>query len=362
MFEDNNNKYVSIGTGAVCLLEQSSNSDPVRAVCLLEQSSNSDPARAVIEQNFVKPNIYPIISFGIINFTLTGKFEKYNNIFKNKYIIKEPSIQCINFEKVNKINLYWFNNKNIDKCNDLLCNELIETLRNSILFLMISRKNSLGYIEFIRGNYDCNNIESIKYLFEQMTEIEILNIITENFDTLWCNLWKKSARNKNYEKEYEISLEKYNKIKDTNINIIKTFRPKYPTPEWGFPKGRRNVAEKDIDCAIRECKEETSLDNSEMKILDRVYPISEQFKGTNNIEYKHVYYLSIVETIRNLNTIIIPDQYIEVDNVGWFKYDRIINLIRPYHTDKKKLVDDIIKFIAYNILWLEKQKVISSSL
>jgi 8-oxo-dGTP pyrophosphatase MutT (NUDIX family) len=285
-----------------------------------------------------------ITSYGIINFKLSGEFEKYNSIFKNKYIIKDFN------PDVNKINLYWFNNKNIDKS----CDELVSKLKDCIFFLMISRKKSLGYIEFIRGRYDPENLSTVKHLMDQMTEIEITNILkTESFDTLWCELWKKTARNKNYEKEFETAESKFNILKVAHLDTISKFKPKYPIPEWGFPKGRRNISEKDIDCAIRECQEETSLDSSEISVLDRIYPISEQFKGTNSVEYKHTYYLSIVESNRNLNLLLTPEQYIEVETVGWFKYDRIINLIRPYHTEKKRLIDDILKFIAYNIMWIE---------
>jgi 8-oxo-dGTP pyrophosphatase MutT (NUDIX family) len=287
----------------------------------------------------------PITSFGIINFKLTGEFEKYNVIFKDKYIIKDYN------PTVNKINIYWFNNKNIDKN----CDKLIDALKNSVLFLMISRKSSLGYIEFIRGRYNENDINTIKHLMDQMTELEIKDILSKEFEELWVNLWKKTAKSKNYEKEYEMSLKKFNLIKTMHLEILNTFRPKYPISEWGFPKGRRNISEKDIDCAARECKEETSLDYSEIGILDRLYPVSEELKGTNNVDYKHIYYLSVVESSRNLNLIVTPEQYIEVENVGWFKYDRVMNLIRPYHIEKKRLVDDILKFIAYNIMWNESQ-------
>jgi ADP-ribose pyrophosphatase YjhB (NUDIX family) len=287
----------------------------------------------------------PIISYGIINFKLIGEYEKYNSIFKNKYIIKEYN------PNINKINLFWFNNKNMDK----ICDELNEKIKDSMLFLMISRKNSLGYIEFIRGRYEINDLNTVKYLMEQMTELEIIKILmTESFDVLWCELWKKTAKNKVYEKEYNISCEKFNSLKSLYLNEISLFKPKYPTSEWGFPKGRRKLAERDMKCAIRECCEETSLDFSEINILDRIYPLSEQFKGTNNIDYKHTYYLSIVETNRNLSILTTPEQHIEIDTVGWFKYDRVMNLIRPYHKEKKKLVDDIIKFVVYNILWIEQ--------
>ena len=294
---------------------------------------------------------HPITSYGIINFKFTDEFEKYNTILKDKYIIKDYN------PTVNKINLYWFNNKNINKTEmteeGRECNELIERLKNSILFLMISRKHSLGFIEFIRGKYEIDKIETIKYLFDQMTENEISKILNEEFKTLWCDLWQKTAKNKTYEKEYYMSLEKFNEIKEKYLAEIIEFRPKYPISEWRFPKGKKNNLEKDIECAARECHEETSLELSEISILDRIYPISEQFKGTNDIDYKHIYYLSIIESNRNLNCIVMPDEFIEVDNVGWFKYDRVMNIIRPYHNEKKKLVDDIIKFIAYNILWIE---------
>ena len=36
----------------------------------------------------------------------------------------------------------------------------------------------------------------------------------------------------------------------------------YESPEWGFPKGRRNMHESDLDCAKREFEEETGIDES----------------------------------------------------------------------------------------------------
>jgi len=282
-------------------------------------------------------------SFGVINLKFTGKFEKYNYIFKNKYIIKDTK------PDINKINMFWFNNKNLDKD----CNDLIKELKDSILFLLVSRKNSLGYIEFIRGKYKIDDICTIKHLFDQMTENEITNIITNDFDFLWCELWKKSSRNKIYEKEYEISSEKFKLLKETLLETIKTYRPKYPIPEWGFPKGRRHYMEKDITCAIRECCEETSLNKSEINVLDRIYPLVEEFKGTNGIDYRNVYFLSIIDNPRELYADTTYEQNIEIGFLGWFKYNKVSNLIRPYHTEKKKIIDDIIKFIAYNISYLE---------
>ena len=38
-------------------------------------------------------------------------------------------------------------------------------------------------------------------------------------------------------------------------------------PEWGFPKGRRNYQENDIDCATREWEEETGYSRNQIKMV-----------------------------------------------------------------------------------------------
>ena len=46
---------------------------------------------------------------------------------------------------------------------------------------------------------------------------------------------------------------------------------RYSDTEWGFPKGRRNNNEKDIECANREFYEETNYKNNEYQILIKQY-------------------------------------------------------------------------------------------
>ena len=40
-------------------------------------------------------------------------------------------------------------------------------------------------------------------------------------------------------------------------SLVKGSRTYWKTPEWGFPKGRRNYQENDLACALREFQEET---------------------------------------------------------------------------------------------------------
>ena len=66
----------------------------------------------------------------------------------------------------------------------------------------------------------------------------------------------------------------------------------YATPEWEFPKGRRSNRENNIQCAIREFEEESGLSSNDYTLLENVSPISETYKGSNGVNYKHVYYLA----------------------------------------------------------------------
>ena len=61
--------------------------------------------------------------------------------------------------------------------------------RDNNKILMIQRKDSLCYIDFIRGKYDIYNIPYIQILFDKCTVNEKHNILKESYETLWKRLW-----------------------------------------------------------------------------------------------------------------------------------------------------------------------------
>ena len=73
---------------------------------------------------------------------------------------------------------------------------LIKKEENENKILMINRKDSLCYIDFIRGKYKLNNLEYINKLFSRMSKEEIENIKTQEFSKLWKSLW--NIKNNNY--------------------------------------------------------------------------------------------------------------------------------------------------------------------
>jgi predicted NUDIX family NTP pyrophosphohydrolase len=223
---------------------------------------------------------------------------------------------------------------------------------DDIKFLLICRRNTICYVEFIRGKYNINNTDYILELFNNMTILEIENIKCKNFNKLWQDLWLLSDLNSdNYNKEYNLSLIKFNKLNDTILdNIINKSNCIYTTPEWEFPKGRRNIKEKNIECAVREFKEETDLNITDYNIICKNNPIYEIYTGRNNIKYKHIYFIG--QSNSNITLKINPSnilQISETSNIGWFTFNEASKIIRNYNSEKKIILEKILFYILNNI-------------
>ena len=233
--------------------------------------------------------------------------------------------------------------------------------KGKIKYLMVQRRDTLGFVEFMRGKYNLENEKYIYELFKIMTENERLNILSYEFDILWENLWM-NKNLKKFHNEYNNSKKKFNILKKgvvinnetISLNIIHTnIEVLYQEPEWGFPKGRRNLKEGDLDCAKREFEEESGYRTSEYMIDYSIKPIEELFSGTNNIRYKHIYY--VAKSIKNINLCINKDnfnQVTEISNIRWFSYEDSLKVIRDYNKEKKdvlKIINDVLlKKISVN--------------
>lgn len=224
----------------------------------------------------------------------------------------------------------------------IICYRINKKL-NQLEYLLICRKDSLGYTEFLRGKYKSNDEDYLIKLFSEMTKSEVHRILTKDFDTLWTNLWL-NVNTKYYINEYNKCKEKFIICMSNNLeNIIKIITRVYffwNEPEWGFPKGRRNKNEDNITSAIREFIEETGLNINDFKIIENIKPIEEIFIGSNNIKYKHIYY--IAECINSdLNVYINknkPEQYCEISKIEWLPYKHALSKLRDYNKEKIELL------------------------
>ncbi len=287
-----------------------------------------------------KKCIYPITSVGIICISFAPVY--FNDmIYYIKKFQENIDVTSINGEELIKLNKIYENIKTIDEIN----------YEKIIKYLMVQRKYSFSYVEIIRGKYDLDNIDYINNMIQYMTMEERKRILTLPFQQLWDELWYITNNEINREKEMNISNEKFNLLKNgliikrNDINfeyslqkIIKNAKYKYNFPEWGFPKGRRNLKEKNIDCANREFREETSLKNEDYQIIN-LSPLEELFMGMNNIKYKNIYYISqackkIELKVDETNEL----QKIEISNIRWNTLNESLDILREYDIEKKNTI------------------------
>lgn len=223
---------------------------------------------------------------------------------------------------------------------------------NKFEYLMIRRKDSYGYIEFIRGKYSLNNIEQITILINEMTINEKQNILERSFDELWRDMWGlTNIETSKYKNEKFISRKKFETLREgINIDdtvyklydIVNASKTNWSETEWEFPKGRRNINEKDLCCALREFEEETGISKKNITVISNLLPFEELFIGSNNKAYKHKYFLSYINNNINKDDINIDNfQQTEVSKVEWKNIDECLTNIRTYNLEKKHLIKNI---------------------
>lgn len=233
-------------------------------------------------------------------------------------------------------------------CGILLLRGVYEPLKlpvdpRTVSVLMVKRKDSMSYMEFIRGKYELDNLEYIGRLIKNMTTSEQKLIVEEEFDTLWTRLWG-SGRD-SHSQEYMNSKEKYEKL-DRKALVNMNVSP-YNDTEWGFPKGRRMRGETDVECAVREFFEETNISRDCYTLKEDV-EFTETFSGTNNIQYRHKYFVALLKESRsiNLKQKLTPMQSKEISSVDWKTLSECKSIIRPHYVERKKLVSEVEKFVA----------------
>ena len=229
---------------------------------------------------------------------------------------------------------------------------LFRNIEDKIEFLMIRRKDSFGYIDFIRGKYTLNNIDHIQGIINEMSIQEKKNILIENFDYLWKGMWGETY-NSQYKNEEVLSSKKFEILRNGTMvdgklitleNLVHNSHTKWIETEWEFPKGRRNYQERDIDCAMREFKEETGFSEKNINIIENILPFEETFIGTNFKSYKHKYFLAFMND-NNMDSNLLNFQKTEVSKIEWKTYNECLECIRPYNLEKKNLITNIYKLL-----------------
>ena len=221
-----------------------------------------------------------------------------------------------------------------------------------IEYLIIRRKETLGYIDFMRGKYPITNKSYITNMIQQMTVQEKSRLLSVDFTALWADIWGEGHLNNKYKTEEMTSRDKFETLKSGVMTKNEYFSMKsiidesstlnaWNEPEWGFPKGRRNNQEKDFDCAVREFCEETGYSCDTLRHIQNVLPFDETFTGSNYVSYKHKYFLAYMDFRNTAN--VDNFQKSEVSKMEWADIDTCLERIRPYNLEKIRVITNVDK-------------------
>lgn len=234
--------------------------------------------------------------------------------------------------------------KHIEKIKDNYLADENSSIYPKVKLLLIQRKDTMSFIDFLRGKYqdekDENYYKLMKIKFEEMTIEERDSLRDYSFDELWDKLWVNHF-SKLYINEYSLAKEKFLKIDIKHY--LENTTSKWEYSELGLPKGRRSIKERNIDAAEREVCEETGYENNMYHYLKNYPLVTEEFLATNNVIYKHIYYVTklkeqYVDYIPEMNDEL---QQGEVKSVGWYSLNETLSLIRDYDTEKKKILEKV---------------------
>lgn len=189
---------------------------------------------------------------------------------------------------------------------------------NRVEILLIKKRYSYHFMAFVMGRYSRANIPYLRFLFNNMSYAEKIDIISMQFCHMWYRIWLN-----NPEKCYNIT-DIYNskfsrtQIDDKCINmdiykVYNTYKNKFENNfskdkgnslrnliqqssdseiMWEIPKGGKSFdSETDLDCAIREFGEETSISPDKYTILYDMKPIIDSYVD-NDINYRTIYYVA----------------------------------------------------------------------
>ena len=261
----------------------------------------------------------------------------------------------------------------------------------TIEYLMICRRHSFGYVEFVRVNFDLRDEPYIRQLMSEMTKDERAKLRVKPFRQLWTDLWQNTHTHPRYANEYTRAEKRFEILRQSSLyrRLDRTIGSEWDQPEWGFPKGKRNREETSLACALREMHEETGIapsareayrvfmaDVSAHRVVVRgradadvdaadaadaadadphlhaaeaaglAAPAVEMFQGTDGRKYRHVYFIAEADASHPAiaNVAVDPGDVLqtrEVSELRWLTYEACLERIRSYNVAKRALLERV---------------------
>lgn len=223
-----------------------------------------------------------------------------------------------------------------------------------ILYQLCQRRDSISYAEFLKNNLGPDVIRMHIGLMSKEERKRCVDYYTKDDpESLWNDLWI-NHKSRIYKNDMKSSCEAFK-------NNMKKYMDEFLCEEkgrdgnqWGFSKGRKHISESELDCALREFEEETSISSDAIQVL-KIKPYDELYTGTDGKLYRTVYYVAYIPYIPEIQRKVSLDNirktYIseEVSRMEWLTYNDSMNKL-----DSHK--QEILKDLNRTLLFTKKRK------
>jgi ADP-ribose pyrophosphatase YjhB (NUDIX family) len=213
--------------------------------------------------------------------------------------------------------------------------------------LLIQRAHSFSLIELLTGRHTPYPSERLKSLAYHLTWREQQQIQHNTYDQIWASIWGVPSLNRRQNRKWYYRNQAYwPKMQQYLLNYLRGPERQWVDPEWGFPKGRRNPREHGIDCALRECHEETGV---RIEVEPGQIPpvIIEEYRGDDHREYRHIYFLvKVPEAVEVFISPTRPGQGVEVSQVAWVTLDMALGLLQPYQEARRQVIQSVRQILS----------------
>lgn len=241
------------------------------------------------------------------------------------------------------------------KCNMPICSFGVVAVRYNPELdrpecLMVRPKFSIEYLALLRGHYNPGSVQYITRLCTYITMEERAKLIRGPFSVIYEEAHG-TRKDTGYYRAQKLYLQMSSPSPLNHMHTWEThiraaaFETAWRETEWGFPKGRRNKYETDMECALREFHEETGICHQDVHILKNISQFREVFTGTDNHTYTHIYYMAFVpwDVSNRRNASLIDDK--EIQETQWVSFPDSIRRIRAYHDKRRELVRSIYNLV-----------------
>jgi 8-oxo-dGTP pyrophosphatase MutT (NUDIX family) len=223
-------------------------------------------------------------------------------------------------------------------------------------FLMVKKNTTYYFAEFVNGKYQSNNANYLLYLFNNMTFHEKKDILSMNFSQMWYRLNNENENTitRYVSSQYYKRKEKFEKTFAVDggkklAELIKKSNSEEDTP-WEFPRGRKKDRERDLNAALREFSEETTISDARINILYHIKPYKESYQDCG-VKYKNIYYFAEMKKDIDKKAELhdskisakINDSFDEIVSIKWLSKIDISHMKLTQKTEKKltKLLEKV---------------------